>query len=134
MITPTKTYSLIFEERPHYLYARVTADTIDRDGAVSYLTEVAQRLAGLPYMRLMLERCIPAMLDTADLQNTTRNFFEMIGSTKAAFINPYLSLEEAMAVAISIGNEYGANYRLFNCPILAEEWLLDPHQNSIVTI
>lgn len=134
MNSPTKPYSLVLEERPHYLYARVTADTIDRDGALSYLTAVARRLAELPYKLLMLERCIPQMLNPEDLRDTTRDFFEMIGDTKAAFINPYLSIEAAMAVAISIGTDYGANYRLFNCPIIAEEWLLDPHQNSIVTI
>ena len=125
MISSTESYHLIFEERPQYLYARVTADTITRETAMAYLTEVAARLKASRRKRLMLERCIPVMLSDADLFNTTRDFLEMIGSTKSAFINPYLSIDEAMDFAMTIGNNRGANYRLFNCPILAEEWLLD---------
>ena len=126
MIAPAHPYKLVFDERPQYLYARVTADYADRACAMAYLTEIARRINERSQKLLMLERCIPAMLPDDDLKAATLDFFEMIGDVKAALINPYLSHDKAMSFALEMGRDNGANFRLFNCPIMAEEWLLEP--------
>ncbi|MFT3743833.1 MAG: hypothetical protein QM785_06010 [Pyrinomonadaceae bacterium] len=126
MNSPALPYTLFFEERPHYLYVRVTADRVDPAIAMSYLTEIAKRFNGLSQKKLMLERCIPAMLPDEDLKKATLEFFEMIGHARAALVNPYLSFDGAIEAAMLMGSMYGVNFRLFNDPILAEEWLLEP--------
>ncbi len=123
MNDPPKPYTLIFEERPTYLYARVTADTIDRQTALDYLREVAARSDSLQVERLMLDRQIPVMLPDSDLFFTTTDFLEMIGSTKVAFVNPYAAIDGAMDFAMTIGTNRGAQYRLFSDVESAEAWL-----------
>lgn len=126
MRSPERQYTLFFEERPHYLYVRVTADRVERAVAMSYLKEIAERLNGLPQKKLMLERCISDMLPDEDLRTATHKFFEMIGYARAALVNPYLSFDAAISAAVSMGPMHGVNFRLFNDAIIAEEWLLEP--------
>lgn len=120
----TNPYSLIFEYRDGYLYSCVTADSIDRKAAISYLTEISDRLKSSRSKRLLLDRRIPKMLSDGDLFTTTLDFLEMIRGTKVAFVNPYLSIDEAMTFAMTIGNNRGANYQLFADADAAERWLL----------
>jgi hypothetical protein len=117
-------YTLHFENRGQYLYARITAEEIDRPSALEYLNEVADQLRASGLKRLMLERQIPVMLNDADLFHTTLDFLEMIRGTKAAFINPHSSIDDSMAFAMTIGNNRGAMYRLFNDADAGELWLL----------
>lgn len=131
MKSPEPQYTLFFEERPHYLYFRVTADRVERSLAMSYLTEIAERLNSLPQKKLMIERCLSAMLPDEDLGSATSEFFEMIGHARAALVNPYLSLDGAISAAVSMGPMHGVNFRLFNDAIMAEEWLLEPQPVAV---
>ena len=124
MTQAPKPYTLTFEERSEYLFARVTADTIDRDTALDYLRKVAARRLQIHARRLMLLREIPVMLPDSDLFFTTQDFLGMIGTTRVAFVNPYAEIDEGMSFAMTIGVNRGADYRLFNSVERAEEWLL----------
>ncbi len=117
-------YSLTFEQRGGYIYALVSASTIDRASALSYLRAVAEHCAAANCRRLMLERDIPVMLPDTDLFFTTQDFLSMIGTMRVAFVNPHLSIEKAMEFAIMIGTNRGANYELFDNTAAAETWLL----------
>lgn len=117
-------YDLTFEVREHYLYVCVKAPSIDRESALAYLTEIAQRRASVKSRRLMIVRDIPVMLSDSDLFFTTRDFLEMIGTTKVAFVNPHASIEDGMNFAMTIGINRGANYHLFGNTDSAERWLL----------
>jgi hypothetical protein len=116
-------YTLTCEERSGYLYAHVQADTIDRENALEYLRQIAARRASTRARRLLIFREIPVMLSDSDLFFTTREFLEMIGSTRIAFVNPFSEIEDGMNFAMTIGVNRGANYRLFSSAERAEEWL-----------
>ena len=126
MPDPTSQYKLTFEERDGYLYARVTADVINREIALVYLTQVADRAHSLNAERLMLHRDIPAMLPDGVLFFVTDEFQKMIAGIKTAFVNPYLSNEEAFNFAITVGTNRGAYYGVFANDDDAEAWLLRP--------
>jgi hypothetical protein len=119
-------YQLTFEERPGYLYAHVTAEIINRQIALAYLSEVAGEARRLKAARLMLHRDIPAMLPDGVLFFVTAEFQEMIIGIKTAFVNPYLTNEDAFNFAITVGTNRGARYNVFNNDTDAEIWLLRP--------
>jgi hypothetical protein len=124
MSRPTHPYELSFEERPGYLYARVTAEVIDREMAMAYLTEVAERANRTNTTCLMLHRDIPEMLPDGILFFVTAEFQQMIVGIKTAFVNPHISNEDAFKFAITVGLNRGANYNIFNNDDAAETWLL----------
>jgi hypothetical protein len=121
---PTKPYKLIFEQRDDYLYAHVTAASIDEKNALKYLREIANRCETLETSRLMLYRNIPVMLPDGVLFLVTTNFLAMIKGIRTAFVNPYLSNADAMEFAMTVGNNRGGDYCTFNNIADAEEWLL----------
>jgi hypothetical protein len=124
MSNPTQPYELTFEERPGYLYAKISAEIINREMAISYLTEVANRAKGLETERLMIHRDIPEMLPDGILFFVTAEFQQMIVGIKTAFVNPFLSNEDAFRFAITVGQNRGANYNIFTNDGDAETWLL----------
>jgi hypothetical protein len=124
MSDPTHPYELTFEEREGYLYARVTAEIIDRKMAMAYLTEVAKRAKQVGTACLMLHRDIPEMLPDGILFFVTAEFQKMIAGIKTAFVNPHITNEEAFKFAITVGQNRGANYNIFNNDNDAETWLL----------
>lgn len=119
-----KSYTLTFEERPQYLYARVAARAIDRENATAYLTEVAQRVSKSGMSKLLLYRDIPAMLDDAALFHVTQEFLQMIRGVKAAFVNPHIQNTSSMEFAMTVGKNRGGNYQAFSDISDAEAWLL----------
>jgi hypothetical protein len=120
----TPIYDLTFEERVGYLYAKVRSTSIDRDVAMAYLTEVAERAKAIKAERLMLHRDIPVMLPDGVLFFVTNEFQQMIAGIKTAFVNPYLSNAEAFRFAITVGTNRGAYYSVFTNDADAEIWLL----------
>lgn len=121
-----KKYDLRFEERPGYLYACVTAPSIDRDAALDYLHKVADRVRASGTESLMLERDIPAMLSATDLFFTTQDFLGMVGRARIAFVNRHAKIHDEMNFAMTIGTNRGANYRLFDNVEEADAWLSRP--------
>jgi len=124
MSNPTESYELTFEKRPGYLYARISAENINREIALTYLREVAERANMLEAARLMIHRDIPEMLPDGILFFVTAEFQQMIVGIKTAFVNPYLSNEDAFKFAITVGHNRGANYNIFTNDDDAETWLL----------
>jgi hypothetical protein len=117
------TYTLYFEDRPGYLYARVEAETIDAENALEYLFKVADRCDETKCERLMLERDIPVMLPPGDLFFTTQKFLERVKGIRVAFVNPHAPIREDMKFAIMIGTNRGAMYSLHDNTASAERWL-----------
>ena len=121
---PAKPYELAFEERPEYLYAVVRSDTMQRDTALAYLTEIADKCAQLGCKRLLIERDVPVMLPDGDLFFVTNAFLELIKGRIVAVVNPHATLQDDMQFAITIGTNRGGNYKLFDNVPAAEKWLL----------
>ncbi len=124
MANHSHTYQLRFEERPGYLYAVVRSDNIDREAALSYLSEVANKCEEIKIDRLLLERDVPVMLPDADLFFVTNTFLEMIKGRRVAFVNRHFPIESDMKFAITIGTNRGAHYKLFDDVGAAEKWLM----------
>src|SRR4029077_6336709 len=118
----TKPYELTFEERDGYLYARIKADTMNREMALAYLGEIADKCAELNCRLLILERDVPVMLPSGDLFFTTQDFMNMMKGRRVAFVNPHSTIENHMDFAITIGTNRGADFALHNTVAAAEKW------------
>jgi len=119
-----KSYILTFEERLHYLYARIEASAIDRETALQYIHELGEKVAAAGVKRLMLDRRIPAVMPDADAFFSTGDLMKAIGRVKVAFVNPYPENTEALDFVVLVGINRGANFALFDNEKAAEEWLL----------
>lgn len=117
-------YELTFEERPGYLYAQVSAESIDEDMARAYLGEVAARCRELGTERLMIYRDIPAVLPTTAMYFAATHLGKLLHGIKTAFVNPYESNEKMLAFGATVGFNFGEDHALFNDPEKAEGWLL----------
>jgi hypothetical protein len=117
-------YSLGFEKREGYLYARVQADFMDLDTAKEYLREVADRVASDEYERLLLERDIPTMLGPGSLYFATQAFKDYIGNTKVAMVSVYEPIKKHMDFARLLAANSGFRFEIFDSVDKAEAWLL----------
>lgn len=118
-------YELVFEERKDYLYARVSADSIDPATALQYLSEISRKCAVKGIHQIMLVRNIPKMLNDGDLYFTAIGFQQMIGTRRVAFVNPYRDIREDMKFAVVVGMNRGGQYNIFDTEVEAERWLLE---------
>src|SRR5689334_22440962 len=64
---PDKPYKLSFDERRHYLYARVSSDKASPEMAIGYLSEIVAECRELGYKRVIVERDIPDTLPVKKL-------------------------------------------------------------------
>ncbi len=119
-----KQYELTLEEREGYLYARVEAHTITEEIAMEYLQEVTDRCRELNCERLLVDRDIPAMLPDGTLFFVAAEFQKMIAGVRVAFVNKYLSNDDALEFAVRVGVNRGADYGIFDNQQDAERWLL----------
>ena len=117
-------YELTFDKRPDYLYAVIKADSIDRETALRYLQELADKCSEVNADRVMLERRIPSMMSDADNYLIIQDIIRLIGPRRLAILNPYDSDGEAMAFGNLVGANRGLPYRIFDSADDAEAWLL----------
>lgn len=117
-------YELTFDKRPDYLHAVVKANSIDRETALRYLQELADKCTELNAERVMLERRIPATMSDADNYLIIQDIIKIIGPRRMAVVNPYESNDEAMAFGNLVGANRGLPYRVFANTDDAEAWLL----------
>jgi hypothetical protein len=120
-----KCYSLVFEERPDYLYARVEAPTISRDIAAAYLDEVASECASREYRRLLIDRDIPEMLEDTAIYFITNVFLEKTRGVRMAVVDRHQENANSMRYAIQVARDAGFPNRSFDDLREAEKWLLD---------
>jgi hypothetical protein len=117
-------YNLGFEKRDGYLYANVQADFMDLETAKKYLREVADRLISDGYNKLLLERNIPTMLGPGSLYFATQAFTQYIGHGKVALVSVYKSIKDDMDFAVTIAQNHGGAFRVFDSVEQAEAWLI----------
>lgn len=119
-----KLYELKFEERPEYLLAEVTSETMNAEIARHYLTRIAEKCRDIDADHVMIIRNVPVMLADGDLFDTTNFFRELMRGIRVSFVNPHTAIEDDMEFAIRIGTNRGALYSLCNTIEEAEKWLL----------
>jgi hypothetical protein len=123
MADPGRQYELVFERRPNYLYARISAARIDDEMAITYLRQVIAKCRKSGYNRLVLERNIPQMLSPGSLYFTTKVFRQLTEGIKVAFINPHENIDNGMNFAVLMATNIGAEFSLQPNIESAEEWL-----------
>ncbi len=124
METPGTPYQLTFEERDGYLFARITAETINRDMAMQYLNELAAKCAELKLERILLERRIPATMSNTDTYFVMGDLVRILGGRRFAVVNPHMSNEDSLGFSALVGANRGVRYRVFPNIDDAEAWLL----------
>src|SRR5688572_3901546 len=124
MSSSSKVSELTFDERPEYLYARISADLLDRRTALDYLSEISLKCAKTRCKRMLLERPVTIISKDEDLFGSMKELVEMSTGIRIAFVNPHVSVEDATKYIEEF--HHGAEFRYFNQVGDAESWLLKP--------
>jgi hypothetical protein len=124
MTETAKPYNLTFDERPAYLYAHLTGDTISVEIIRDYIAEVVAKSNATGKRRIMLYRDIPAVLPESQTFFTVRDSLEALRGKKLALVNPHAGIQKELAFAVTVGLNRGGNYADFTNIDAAERWLL----------
>jgi hypothetical protein len=119
-----KPYLLTLFEREGYVHATVVAPTIDYDLAMEYLADMCDQARSAGHTRVLLERDIPASLDSAATFAVARDSVEFLRGLKIACLNKYADNEVSLSFAATVASNRGANYKYFASRSEAEAWLL----------
>ena len=121
---PPTDYELTFDQRPHYLYAHVTAATINEKISEAYQKEIAAHCRGSKVSKLMIYRDIPAALSTTSSYFAANRLLKLLPKIKIAFVNPYAPNDKLLQFATTVGSNFGEQHEVFNDISKAERWLL----------
>jgi hypothetical protein len=127
-------YELRFEDRTGYLFAKVKAEKMNVETALSYLSKIAEMAGQTGHDQVMVVRDVPVMLSDGDLFSTTHFFLEKMSDTYVAFVNPHEDIGEDMEFAIRIGTNRGGLYGLFPSVNEAEKWLLETAEEPTLQV
>jgi hypothetical protein len=120
-----KPYSLIFDERPEYLYARVTGERMTLDIARSYLKDILDECRELKYHRLMIERDVPEQLPTTKFPQLAKDFVRLgITDLRIAFVDRRIDDLGLIRFAAAATRALGINVRVYRGRPEARRWLL----------
>src|SRR5688572_30803071 len=124
MTTAATPYELNFEQRPDYLFAKVTADTITTETAIAYIQEIGAKCAELKFSRVMIYRDIPAVISTGSIYFLVHDLASILRGVKVAFVNPHPENQKGLDFATLFGSNRGGKFSLHSDIASAEEWLL----------
>jgi len=119
-----KTYGLTFIEQPKYLHARITANFVDPDLAMSFLSEIMIECANRRCKRLLLERCLPYLIGDDQFLNATDELIAMNSGTRIAFLNSQASIDESIKQNRDREFDEDGNYSFFKSETEAVVWLV----------
>lgn len=125
MTETTKPYTLNFTERPEYLYAHLTAETISADIIRGYVSEVAAKSDSTGKHRILLFRDIPVVMTEGDVFHTVSESLELLRGKKLAIVNPHAVIEKELQFGMTVGQNRGGNYAVFDNEASAETWLMN---------
>ena len=118
-------YSLHFEDREQYLFARVRAEDLDLATAKLYLGEVAKKVRSGGYDRLLLERDVPTMLGPGSLYFATQAMHDHLGEdTRVAMVSVYEPVLQQINLAELLAQNSHLRLQFFESIDAAEAWLL----------
>ncbi len=122
----TKPYQLNFDLRPHYLYARVTADEMDVPTAIEYMTAVIAKCRELKAKRLLIEHIVGVGLSINDTFEVTKAVASMpVSGIKIAFVDADPEYYENYRFGELVGDNRGIWGRVCTTVPDAESWLLE---------
>ncbi|TBR12420.1 MAG: hypothetical protein EPO46_05015 [Lysobacter sp.] len=117
-------YTLVFEPRVHYLYARVTGPEDTAEVSIAYWAEIASECHARGTERLLVEERLEGNSTVADMEQVVDGLLALgFHDIRVAFVD---ATEDA---ALLIGSEirvqqHGLSGRVFRRIAEAEGWLL----------
>ena len=124
MNDPPRPYTLAFEQRDEYLYVRVTAEGLDRESAVDYIREIADKCREQHCKRVMIERDIEHLLSHADFFFVCQQVADIMRGIRIAFINRKPAKNDVLAFALLVLRNRGARAEIHESVGSAERFLL----------
>ena len=124
LIMPPKHYSLSTEERQGYLYVHLASETISEEIIRGYVAEMVEASERTHSDRIMLYRDIPAVMTEGEVFHTVSDSLQAFRGRKLALVNPYPEIMKELKFGMTVGQNRGGNYAVFESTSEAEEWLL----------
>jgi hypothetical protein len=119
-------YILTFDERPQYLYARVTGERMTLEIARNYLKDILDECRELQYQRLMIERDVPEQLPTTKFPQLASDFVRLgIEDLRIAFVDRRIDDIGLLRFAAAATRALGINVRVYRGRPEARRWLTD---------
>ena len=121
----TLPYTLAFEHRPEYLYAKVTGTEDSFDISLSYWTRVAEERLAHNYTKVLVDEDLQQQVALIDVYELATILCEMgfAGST-IAFVDRQMDHQEYNKFAETVAVNRGLKGRVFIDFEEAEKWLL----------
>lgn len=117
-------YELTFEERTGYLYAHIKADIMTTEMSAAYLGEIVDKCAGIGLKKVLIYHEVPYVIDsTVLIYYSMQEEIQLLKGLKLAVVTPFPETENALDFAILVGNNRGADFRLYQTIEAAEKWL-----------
>lgn len=129
---PTRTYQLIFEHRPGYLYVYIGCERVSLEIARRYWAEILAMIHRRGYQRLLLEKEIGERLPAHDVFNLV-NELAHSGCSDVAFavVDRFYEAERAEFEQMVATNR-GLRMKVTNDMPTAERWLMNYHAADVI--
>lgn len=115
---------LVFEDRPGYLYAKVSGPRDNRDISLAYWTQVAEQVHRRKARKLMVVEALGDREGEHEVPFMVDALIEMgLDQVQVAFVVNRIDLLGAMEHGEILALERGANGRVFGNATVAERWL-----------
>lgn len=125
MKEPHNSYKITFVEHPHYLYVRIKAEFADPPLISAYMHEIADRCHATGQRRVLFERDVRQEISTFDRFKVAEEAVQTARRIRFAIVNKHPDLDKDLGFAVTVANNRGGMFGLFDNVPEAEAWLLD---------
>lgn len=121
-----KQYSLEFEDRGRYLFARIKGERGTLEIALSYWTNIARHLMKSGHKKILVIEDIPEMISIAEVHQLVTGLSELpIKDVTLAFVDMYAEHSSLNNFGILVGENRGFSMAAFDTEEDAENWILE---------
>ena len=121
-----KQYSLEFEDRGRYLFARIKGERGTLEIALSYWTNIARHLMKSGHKNILVIEDIPEMISIAEVHQLVTGLSELpIKDVTLAFVDMYAEHSSLNNFGILVGENRGFSMAAFDTEEDAENWILE---------
>ena len=118
-----KQYTLTFEERPDYLYARVEGEHDSYEISRDFWIEIAGECEKRGTRKLLVEENIPEAVSVSEMYAIASELPDRFLDVSLAFVDPYADQAELNSFGELVAQNRGVRGRFFADVASAEEWL-----------
>ena len=118
-----KRYTLTFEERPDYLYARVEGEHDSYEISRSFWLEVSEECERRGVSKVIVEENIPEAVSVSEMYAIASELPDMFLGVSIAFVDPHADQAELNSFGELVAQNRGVRGRFFADVASAEDWL-----------